>query len=130
MKQLESHVRHEDPEIMSISHIHVLLLSCAISLIVSLTFTVVVSRPGLKLPVLFRRNRRGSNVVVSDSVKRENARVEKKFQLILIVIKIISNHRRGQKKCVKLRRPHPRQFNSPLSFWWDEIAPKFLKFYD
>ena len=32
--KLESHVKHEDPEIMSISHIHVLLLSCAISLIV------------------------------------------------------------------------------------------------
>ena len=36
-KQLKSHVRHEDPEIMSIAHIHVLLLSPAISLIVSLT---------------------------------------------------------------------------------------------
>ena len=35
-KQLKSHVRHEDPEIMSISHIHVLVLSSAISLIVSL----------------------------------------------------------------------------------------------
>ena len=50
MKQLKSHVRHEDPEIMSISHIHVLLLSSAISLIVSLTlpswFPVLV----LKLP--------------------------------------------------------------------------------
>ena len=38
MKQLKSHVRHDDPEIMSISHIHVLILSTAISLIVSLTF--------------------------------------------------------------------------------------------
>ena len=37
MKQLKSHVRHDDPEIMSISHVHVLLLSCAISLIISLT---------------------------------------------------------------------------------------------
>ena len=37
MKQLKPHVGHEDPEIMSISHIHVLLLSSAISLIVSLT---------------------------------------------------------------------------------------------
>ena len=37
MKQLKSHVRHEDPEIMLISHIHVLLLSSAISLIVSRT---------------------------------------------------------------------------------------------
>ena len=36
MKQLKSHVRHDDPEIMSISHIHVPLLSSAISLIVSL----------------------------------------------------------------------------------------------
>ena len=36
-KQSKSHVRHDDPEIMSISHIHVLLLSSAISLIVSLT---------------------------------------------------------------------------------------------
>ena len=36
MKQLKSHVRHDDPEIMSISHIHVLLLFCAISF-VSLT---------------------------------------------------------------------------------------------
>ena len=51
MKQLKSHVRHDDPEIMSISHIHVLLLSSAISLIVSLTlpsrFPVLV----LKLPI-------------------------------------------------------------------------------
>ena len=50
MKQLKSHVRHDDPEIMSISHIHVLLLSSGISLIVSLTlpswFPVLV----LKLP--------------------------------------------------------------------------------
>ena len=37
MKQLKSHVRHDDPEIMSISHIHVLLLASAISVIVSLT---------------------------------------------------------------------------------------------
>ena len=37
VKHLKSHVRHDDPEIMSISHIHVLLLSSAISLIVSLT---------------------------------------------------------------------------------------------
>ena len=36
-KQLKSHVRHEDPEIMSISHIHALLLSSVISLIVLLT---------------------------------------------------------------------------------------------
>ena len=35
MKQLKLHVRHEDPEIMSIAHIHVLLLSSAISFIVS-----------------------------------------------------------------------------------------------
>ena len=34
MKQLKSHVRHDGPEIMPISHIHVLLLSSAISLIV------------------------------------------------------------------------------------------------
>ena len=51
MKHLKSHVRHDDPEIMSISHIHVLLLSSAISLIVSLTlpsrFPVLV----LKLPI-------------------------------------------------------------------------------
>ena len=38
MKQLKSHVRHDDPEIMSISHVHVLHLSSANSLIVSLTF--------------------------------------------------------------------------------------------
>ena len=37
VKHLKLHVRHDDPEIMSISHIHVLLLSSAISLIVSLT---------------------------------------------------------------------------------------------
>ena len=37
MKQLKSHVRHDDPEIMPISHIHVLLLFSAISFIVSLT---------------------------------------------------------------------------------------------
>ena len=35
VKYLKSHVRHDDPEIMSISHIHVPLLSSAISLIVS-----------------------------------------------------------------------------------------------
>ena len=55
MKQLKSHVRHDDPEIMSISHIHVLFLSSAISLIVSLTlpswFPVLV----LKLPNLSTR---------------------------------------------------------------------------
>ena len=45
-EQLKSHVRHEDPEIMpSISHIHVLLMSSAITFIV--TFVVVlVARPG------------------------------------------------------------------------------------
>ena len=49
MKQLKSHVRHEDPEIMSISHIHVLLLSSAISLIVSLTLpsSSLTSQPRL-----------------------------------------------------------------------------------
>ena len=35
VQHLKSHVRHDGPEIMSISHIHVLLLSSAISLIVS-----------------------------------------------------------------------------------------------
>ena len=35
MKHLKSHVRHDDPEIMLISHIHVPLLSSAISFIVS-----------------------------------------------------------------------------------------------
>ena len=39
MKQLKSHVRHDNPEIMSISHIHVLLLSSAISIIVSPTLS-------------------------------------------------------------------------------------------
>ena len=37
MKQLKSHVRHADPVVMSISHIHVLRLSSPISVIVSLT---------------------------------------------------------------------------------------------
>ena len=50
MKQLKSHVRHEDPEIMSISHIHVLLLSPAISLIVSLTLPSWSPVLVLKLP--------------------------------------------------------------------------------
>ena len=35
MKQLKSHVKHEDPEILLISHIRVLLLFSAVSLIVS-----------------------------------------------------------------------------------------------
>ena len=52
MNQLKSHLRHDDSEIMSISHIHVLLLCSAISSIVSLTlpswFPVLV----LKLPII------------------------------------------------------------------------------
>ena len=51
MKHLKSHVRHDDPEIMSISHIHVLLLSSAISLIVSLTLPSWSPVLVLKLPV-------------------------------------------------------------------------------
>ena len=50
MKHLKSHVRHDDPEIMSISHIHVLLLSSAISLIVSLTLPSWSPVLVLKLP--------------------------------------------------------------------------------
>ena len=43
MKQLKSHVRHDDPETMSISHVHVLLLSSAISLIEFTCVAVVIS---------------------------------------------------------------------------------------
>ena len=51
MKQLKSHVMHEDPDIMSISHIHVLLLSSAISLIVSLPLPSWSPVVVLKLPI-------------------------------------------------------------------------------
>ena len=45
MKQLKSHVRHDDPEIVLISHIHVLL--CLLQLVYCFTdVVVVVSRPG------------------------------------------------------------------------------------
>ena len=50
MKQLKSHVRHDDPEIMSISHVHVLLLSSSISLIVSQTLPSWSPVLVLKLP--------------------------------------------------------------------------------
>ena len=50
MKQSKSHLRRDDPEIMSISHIHVLLLSSSISLIVSLTLPSWSPVLVLKLP--------------------------------------------------------------------------------
>ena len=53
MKQLKSHVRQDDPEIMSISHVHVLLLSSAISLIVSLTLPSWSPVLVLKLPIVY-----------------------------------------------------------------------------
>ena len=51
MKQLKSLVRQDDPEIMPISHILVLLLSSAISLIVSLTLPSLSPFLVLKLPI-------------------------------------------------------------------------------
>ena len=53
LKHLKSQVRHDDPEIMSISHIHVLLLSSAIILIVSLTLPSWSPVLVLKLPIIF-----------------------------------------------------------------------------
>ena len=50
-KQLKSHVRHDDPEIMSISHIHVLLLFSAIGFIFHRPFCRVC-RSCAKLAIL------------------------------------------------------------------------------
>ena len=52
-KHLKSHVRHDGPELMSISHIHVLLLSSAISLIVLLTLPSWSPVLVLKLPQVY-----------------------------------------------------------------------------
>ena len=51
MKQLKSHARHDDPENMSISHIHVLLVSPVISIIASSALPSSSPVLVLKLPI-------------------------------------------------------------------------------